>query len=161
MSEKNYVDILIESLKKKSAVLDKLLQKNDEQSILLDGQEFDMDAFDSVMDEKAKLIVDLRFLDSGFTAIYDKAKDILKEQKIAYAVKIREMKELITEITEKSTAVETSERRNDMKFKNRFRKEQQKVGQSRNTMRATNGYYRSMTGAGTGSPDARFMDTKF
>ena len=66
MSTNNYVDILIESLKKKTLVLDEMLRKNEEQSALLDAKDLDMEAFDSVIEEKSKLIVDLRFLDSGF-----------------------------------------------------------------------------------------------
>jgi len=159
MSTKNYVDILIESLKKKAATLDELLEKNELQFGLLHEQDFDMDAFDKVMDEKEKLIVDLRFLDSGFTAIYDRAKDTIMQQKSMYAVKIKEMQALISLITEKSAKLEASERRNDVKFKNRFRNEQQRLGQSRNTMRAANGYMRNMTGGI--SQDPRFMDTKF
>ncbi len=159
MSTKNYIAILIESLRKKIIVLNDLIGKSMEQSSILDQPEFDMDAFDSIMDEKSKLIVDLRFLDSGFEAVYDRARQTLLNDRSAHVEEIRDMQTLITEITNLGTSLEATERRNDTKFKNRFRSEHQKVRQSRNSMQVANGYYKSMTGGSV--QDAQYMDHKF
>ena len=159
MGTKNYIAILIESLRKKITVLDELIKRNEEQSKLLDAPVFDSEAFDRIMDEKAVFITDLRFLDTGFEAIYDRAKETLTKDRASHVSDIRDMQLLITAITQKSTAIEASERRNDVKFKNRFRSEHQRVRQSKNTMQVASGYYKSMTG--TAVQDARYMDQKF
>lgn len=160
MSEKNYLDILIESLQKKIRILNELLEKNEEQSKLLDAPKFDDEAFDAVMDKKADLIINLRFLDTGFEAVYGRARETIMKDRARYASKIRDMQTLITVITQRSTAVEASERRNDQKFKNRFRAEHQKLRQSKNSVQAVTGYYKSMTGGGV-SQTPRYMDTKY
>ena len=159
MSTKNYIAILIESLKKKIIILNELIKKSEEQGYLLDQPDFDTDGFDAVMDEKSKLIVDLRFLDSGFEAVYDSARETLMNDRAAHVGEIRDMQTLIGEITSLGASLEAIERRNDTKFKNRFRNEHQKVRQSRNSMQVANGYYKSMTGGTV--QDAQFMDHKF
>ena len=159
MNTKNYIAILIESLKKKIIVLNELISKSSEQGKILDKPEFDADAFDSIMDEKSKLIVDLRFLDSGFEAVYERARDTIMNDRASHVNEIRDMQTLIAEITGLGTSLEAAERRNDIKFKNRFRNEHQKVRRSRNSMQVASGYYKSMTGGGV--QDAQYMDHKF
>lgn len=158
MGDNNYIAILIESLQKKIKVLDEILEKNEEQRIVIEADSFDDEAFDKTIDEKEKLITELRFLDSGFETIYDRVKISLTRDKELYKEEIRQLQDLIRTVTERSASVQTGEQRNDVALKNRLRGERQKVRQSKATVQAVSGYYKSMAGGSMMS--SSYMDQK-
>ena len=69
--EKNpYLSIMIQSLKKKSAVLDAVIELNIRQKEELENPGLDPDDFDACVEEKAKQIEQLELLDAGFQEVY-------------------------------------------------------------------------------------------
>ena len=62
----NYMDILQRVLQKKQAVLQALLEACRQQQDLVEQDEFDMDAFSAIMEQKDALLVQLEALDEGF-----------------------------------------------------------------------------------------------
>ena len=77
--EKNpYLTIMIQSLKKKSAVLDAIIELNIRQKEELENPGLDPDDFDACVEEKAKQIEQLELLDAGFQEVYDKIKQICR-----------------------------------------------------------------------------------
>ena len=73
--EKNpYLTIMIQSLKKKSAVLDAIIELNIRQKEELENPGLDPDDFDACVEEKAKQIEQLELLDAGFQEVYDKSR---------------------------------------------------------------------------------------
>ncbi|MBO4376478.1 MAG: flagellar export chaperone FlgN, partial [Lachnospiraceae bacterium] len=100
----NYLDILKESLVKKIEVLKKIKEATFSQKEILSEESFDMEAFDSYVDEKDGYIDELTKLDEGFDSLYKKVSKELEGNKEKYTAEISEMKQLITEITELSSA---------------------------------------------------------
>ena len=79
----DYLDLLEESLVKKSAILDKIEEFNLKQKNIftVNGEEPDFEKFDSYVEEKGKLIDELNSLDNGFETLYERVADTLKENK--------------------------------------------------------------------------------
>ena len=111
--EKNpYLSIMIQSLKKKSAVLDAVIELNIRQKEELENPGLDPDDFDACVEEKAKQIEQLELLDAGFQEVYDKIKADLQTNQQEYREEIAEMQEYIRRLTDKSATIQAQEARN-------------------------------------------------
>ena len=64
--------ILLQSLEKKSKLLDQMIQQNSMQEGILKQEEFDMDAFDAAINKQSSYVEELDKLDQGFEAVYDR-----------------------------------------------------------------------------------------
>ena len=64
-TEHSYIEILLQSLVKKSSVLDKIMEANEEHAKIAAAKDFDPEAFDEVFDKKDELIKELDQLDRG------------------------------------------------------------------------------------------------
>ena len=158
MQDREYITILIQSLEKKKGVLDMIIEKNKEQGILFTDENSDPDRLDENIEEKGTLIEQLNQLDEGFQQIYDRIKPILQQQKEDYKEEIRIMKQLITEITDRSTTVQTQEVRNHDLAVKRFSAVKGNIRQARASNQAASQYYRSMSKLNV--VDSHFMDKK-
>ena len=138
----NYLEILEESLRKKSAVLDEIMKYNDAQEQLLKEKNFSLEELDANMDQKDILIQKLTELDEGFEALYGRIRDQLAENKEAYKEQIKQMQELIAQITEKSVSVQAQEARNKKLIEDHFQKERSQLGQGKRASKAAYGYYK-------------------
>lgn len=158
ISNKDYLNVLIQSLNKKVLVLDKILVENVKQSEIIAEEKFDFDKFDEVYAEKENLIKELKLLDSGFEKVYNRVKEILDVDKELYTNEIRTMQELIRTIISKAADVEVSEKRNHeaMMAKNVMLKKQVKTVKLTN--RAAAEYYQTMNKLKVVEP--QFMDKK-
>lgn len=154
----NYVSVMIQSLQKKVQVLDEIIEKNKEQQQILEQEEFDGDAFEQSVEEKGNLIDHINFLDEGFEELYSRVKAVLETEKQAHKEDILLMKQLITEITEKSVTIQSEEVRNRRLVERRFSQERKKVKSMRNSSTVAKQYYTNM--AKLNYVDAQFMDKK-
>ena len=75
--EHSYIEIMLQSLVKKSAVLDKIIEANEEHAKIAAAKDFDPEAFDVVFDKKDELIKELEQLDKGFSTVYTRVKEEL------------------------------------------------------------------------------------
>lgn len=157
MSEQ-YLDILEQSLHKKIEVLDEIISKNEEQKVILDAEEFDLDAFDENTEAKSGLIDRLNLLDSGFEKVYERVKDELAGNKDIHAQQIKKLQDLIRDITEKSVFIQTMEQHNRSLVEAKFRKEREKIQLGKSSMRVAKQYYNNMNGLSTS--EAYFLDSK-
>ena len=73
--EHSYIEIMLQSLVKKSAVLDKIIEANEEHAKIAAAKDFDPEAFDVVFDKKDELIKELEQLDKGFSTVYTRVKE--------------------------------------------------------------------------------------
>ncbi len=154
----DYVSVMIQSLQKKVQVLDEIIEKNKEQQQILEQEEFDGDAFEQNVEEKGNLIDHINFLDEGFEELYSRVKAVLETEKKAHKEDILLMKQLITEITEKSVTIQSEEVRNRRLVERRFSQERKKVKSMRNSSTVAKQYYTNM--AKLNYVDAQFMDKK-
>lgn len=145
MSENSYVLILIQSLEKKTKILDDISIMNNTQKEILSSEILDMEAFEKNIDEKSTLIDELLFLDQGFEDIYKRVKDDLTSNSNEYNDQIRTMKALIQEITDKSVAIQADEARNKKLALNKFSFERKKLKDKKTSNRVANEYYKKMS----------------
>ena len=84
----NYLEILTDSLKKKSKVLDEIMRYNSDQENLLRQESISLEELDANMELKDGLIQKLVQLDDGFETLYERIKEQLLTQKDQYKAQI-------------------------------------------------------------------------
>ncbi len=150
--------ILVESLEKKSRILDEIIKENEAQEILFKQDQLDMEALDASADRMGELAEKLELLDEGFEAVYDRIRQELIDNKSAYRQEIRRMQELIAVITEKVVGINAARMRNKTQAENQFKKSRQQIGRASSKMKASQNYYNSMNRLNFVDP--QFYDNK-
>jgi len=143
---------------KKVKILDKIIEMNKEQHQILSKEELDSEAFEQNVQEKSDLVEQINFLDEGFEDLYDRIKTVIKTEKQEHKEEILILKQLITEITERSVNIQSEEVRNRKLVEMRFSQERKKVRNMKNSSTVANQYYKTMTKLN--HIDAQFMDRK-
>lgn len=157
MSE-HYVDIMLQSLKKKEQVLKEIIDQNYRQREILEDVNGKAEDFDATVEEKAKLIEQLEQLDSGFQKLFDRMKEELEGNKAVYANQIQEMKQYIRSVTDKSIEIQAQEARNKDLMTSKFTSVKKQVKTMRKSSVAVNEYYKTMSKLNYVDP--QFMDGK-
>ena len=145
----DYIQIMIESLKKKSELLADLIEYNEKQHDTVSGKEFDdvdWDAFNLLIAQKDAAIERIIKMDEGFQSLYDRVKEQLGEDKDKYADKIREIQRLIEMITGQGIKIQTGEERNRKMIEKILGDRKKFIRKSRNTLKAANSYAQTMSG---------------
>ena len=158
MIEENYIQLLIQSLEKKITVLDHIIQLNDDQKNLLVMEEVDLDEWNGIIEEKAKSIDQINFLDEGFEEVYNRVKDLLSSRREEFQEEIRILQGLIGKVTDRSVQVQTGEQRNKELAQLQFGKIKKKLRTVRQTSQAVQSYSNSMKKLNF--VDAQFLDKK-
>lgn len=140
----NYIAIMIESLNKKIQVLDRIIELNAIQNRLLNEEKLDLDKFKENVDAKSVYVDELTKLDNGFSALYDRVKEILSTRRAVFTTEIATMKRQIALITEKSVKIQTDELRNKTLADRHFGNLKQKVTQAKKGRGVAANYYKSM-----------------
>lgn len=153
-----YLNVMIQSLQKKVKVLDEITEKNKEQRQILEQEELDTDAFERNVQEKSELVEQINFLDEGFEELYARVKALLETEKQAHKEEIQLMKQLITQITEKSVNIQSDEVRNRSLVERRFVQERKQIRNRKTSSTVANQYYKNMSKLNY--VDAQFMDKK-
>ena len=157
---KQYLNVLIDSLRKKERILSELIIKNEEQAKILGKEEFDEAAFDANSEEKGRLIKQLNPLDEGFETVFGHVEEELSAEqgRKTYKKEIQQMKDLITSITEKSMTIQAGEQRNKKALENYFSKERERIRNGRTGSKAALNYYNNMKNRTFVPP--HFLDSK-
>lgn len=140
-----YLQIMIESLEKKVAVLEQVMELNTRQAEISSHQPMDMEAYDKTMDEKGKLIDEINKLDDGFSSTYALVKDEVLKSPEKYRVKVLEMQELIRVAVEKGVTIEAQEKRNRSALETVFRMKRTEIKQLKVSNSVAQKYYKSMS----------------
>ena len=140
----NYVDIMLQSLKKKVTVLNQIIELNRQQKILLDDPNLPPESLEQNLSDKDQMIRKLNELDEGFEELYNRVKDELQAQRAQYVSQISQMQDLIKEITEKSAMIQTQELRNKEKAIQKFSGIREQVKGVRNSQKVVKQYYQNM-----------------
>ena len=154
---RQYVDILLESLERKKGILGMLLKENGNQEEAI-RQNSDMEVFDRTVEAKSRFIAELELLDSGFEKVYDRVREELMASRESFKEEIIRMQRLISEITDLSVSIRTSEQRNKQLVENYFSYTKNRIRQSKKSVRAANDYYRNMRQ--TNFVDPQLLDRK-
>lgn len=154
----SYIEILKQSLTKKIELLDTIMALNVLQKDMLENPDLDPDELEENLNRKAELVEQLSKLDDGFSQIYDRVRTDLTENRGAYSDDIARMKRDITAIMDKSTAIQSQEKRNQVLMQQKFTSVKKQIKEVKKSRQAVNSYYRNMMKMGT--PDATFLDDK-
>lgn len=152
------IKVLVESLEKKSRLLDDIIQENEVQEDILKQEELDMDALNASTDRIGSMTEALEKLDDGFEAVYERTREELIANKDAYRGEIAQMKKLIGEITDKVVRINAARMRNKMRADQQFKKSRDQIGKATSKMKASRNYYNSMNNLHYVSP--QFYDSK-
>ncbi len=156
--QRQYIGIMIDSLRRKLAILDEMLECSKGQKALLENPNLEPEEFQADVQKKAELIEKLEQLDEGFDALYQRVKEELQENKEKYKDEIRQMQELIRLITEQSARIQTIEMRNKECVEAKFASVRKQAREVRNSQKIVQQYYRNMQKINYIDP--QFMDNK-
>ena len=154
----NYIEIMIQSLEKKSRVLDEILKLSRDQKNWLEDPDLTPETFEENVGKKAELIDQLDALDEGFETLYERVSGQLNADRGRYAKEIRTMQKLIAEITEKSVEIQAVEARNKSQVEARFSTIRKQIRQVKDNQKVVKEYYRNMQKMNYVEP--QFMDNK-
>ena len=155
---KRYLNMMIESLEKKLAVLEEIQEANVQQSALLKAEPFDQEAFDRTMDVKGEQIEKLDSLDVGFDNLYQQVRELLPAHKEEFHDEIAGMQDLIRKISEKSVSIQVGEQRNKAALESVIKRENGKLRAMQNKRRVMQSYASNMSQLNFVDP--QFMDRK-
>lgn len=150
--------VLLESLEKKSRILDAVIKENEAQELLFKQEELDIEALDASTDRMGELAEKLELLDEGFEAVYDRIREELIQNKSAYRTEIKRMQELIAEITEKVVGINAARMRNKLQAETYFKKSRQQIGKATSKIKVSQNYYNNMNRLNYVDP--QFYDNK-
>lgn len=153
-----YIDIMLQSLEKKEAILDNIIELNKEQRNALENPELTPDEFDEIVEAKGELIDQLNLLDSGFEKLFERTKEELNGHKEEHADKIRIMQGHIKSITDKSVEIQAQESRNKDLMTKKFTMIKEQARSLRTSGKVANQYKQNMDKLNFIEP--QFMDNK-
>lgn len=139
-----YIEIMLQSLRKKEKVLDEIIRLDDLQKEQLTKQEKTVKEFEETVEAKSACIEQIEQLDSGFEKLYAQVAEELDRNREAYAEQIREMQKLIRSVTDKSMKIQAQEARNKDLMTQKFSTVRKQATKVRLNSKAITGYYNSM-----------------
>lgn len=140
-----YVNIMKESLVRKKTYLQEILELTNKQGELAVAQELDEEAFSAIVDRKDVLISNVNEIDKGFTAVYDRVRKEILEDKELYRDELKSIQELIKQCVDLGVAIESAELRNKSALETAFAKSYRGVKQLKQSKQVVNKYYKSMS----------------
>lgn len=157
METENYLQIMMDSLKKKKNVLQQIVDYNNEQEAIVTADELDGDKFQKNMEDKSACIDELNMLDEGFQSVYDRVKENIQRYKLNYKNDILILQQLIKEVTSLSATIQAQESRNKLQVDRKFRQLRSETKTAKRSVSMANKYYKNMSQI---SYEPQFMDKK-
>ncbi len=139
-----YVNIMQESLERKKRYLNEILELTKEQERLAHETKFNEEAFGEAIDKKEILINNINEIDKGFTAIYDKVRSEILENKDLYAKELKCMQNLIKDCVDLGMAIEVLEERNRASLEQVFKVGFKGINKVKKSKKVADKYYKSM-----------------
>ncbi len=140
----NYLEILENSLKQKSAILNEIADNCEQQEQLLKQEKLPLEEFDVYVERKGELITKLTKLDEGFETLYARVREQLETNKDVYREQIARLQQLVTKVTEQSVSIQAQEARNKQMVEAHFAKERAGLRAGRQASKVAYGYYKNM-----------------
>ncbi len=144
MQEKEYLDLLIQSLQKKLVLLNRVAILSKEQCELLQDEDMTPDDFDRNVRMKADLIDQIVALDAGFDEVYAHLKDLMERDHALYEDQLSQMRELIRRVMELDASIRTKEQENYKLAGEKFAAVKSRVRRMKVNQKMVNTYYKTM-----------------
>lgn len=158
MQEREYLELLIQSLKKKLLLLNQIIVLNQQQKEMLMDENLDPDTLDVNVREKDELISQVTQLDDGFDEVYAHIADLMKKKHSDYEEELDRMRELIRQIMAKDASIRTDEQRNYELAQKKFARVKKQIREVKTSQKMVNRYYQNMMQQR--QADIQYMDNK-
>lgn len=158
--EEVYVNMMVDTLERKKAILQQILHLTKEQETLLKDEEMDVDAFQRILDLKGEKIEKLNQLDEGFDTLFHHVEKEINENRMAYKSQIQKMQKLINEVSELGIQIQALEHQNSGHFKIYLAHQKQAVKKFHTNNRTAANYYQNMANAHKPGSSYFFNETK-
>ncbi len=158
MQEREYLDLLIRSLRKKLVLLNRIAVLSQEQRALLMDEDMTPEAFDINVRDKDDIVQQIVALDEGFDEVYAHIKDLMERDHSAYEEQLSELRELIRLVMAKDAAIRADEQQNYELAQKKFATIKSRVREVKASQKMVSSYYKSMMRQKPG--EAMFLDNK-
>lgn len=158
MQEREYLKLLIQSLKKKLLLLNQIIVLNQQQKEMLMDENLDPDTLDVNVREKDELISQVTQLDDGFDEVYAHIADLMKKNHSDYEEELDRMRELIRQIMAKDASIRADEQRNYELAQKKFARVKKQIREVKTSQKMVNRYYQNMMQQR--QADIQYMDNK-
>ena len=158
MQEREYLELLIQSLKKKLLLLNQIIVLNQQQKEMLMDENLDPDTLDGNVREKDELISQVTQLDDGFDEVYAHIADLMKKNHSDYEEELDRMRELIRQIMAKDASIRADEQRNYELAQKKFARVKKQIREVKTSQKMVNRYYQNMMQQR--QADIQYMDNK-
>ncbi len=156
---KTYVQLLVDSTKRKELLLQRILDYTGEQSRLLEQAVLDYEAFEEIMGQKAEIINEISEIDQGFDTIFKRVENAIEEERESFKEEIIIMQKRITSITELGVSIQALEKKNSMAFQLYLSNEKNKIREKKTSSEMASNYYKSMNRVGSAA-ESHFINQK-
>ncbi len=140
----NYIQVLLTTLKRQEETLQELLQITQEQSHIAERADFEETMLDDSLNRKEILITKLNEYDDGFTSVYGRIRDEVKNDPNVYQEELGEIRRLIKRCTDLGVEIRVLEERNRDKLTQCFANRQKVYAAKRNAASVASHYNQTM-----------------
>lgn len=112
-----YVNMMVDTLKKKETILTILYEQTKQQECLLKDDELDLKQFQRLLDQKGEKIQELNELDEGFDALFKMVEKEVSANRECYREEIQTMQIQIGVVTELGVKIQALEHQNSDRLK--------------------------------------------
>ena len=156
--ENHYVQVLIDTIRKKEEVLHQILEITRQQEQLSKRDTYASEEMEAAMNEKEILIARLNYLDDGFESVYDRIRSELRNHVEDYRQEIGKLQDAIRRCTELGNEIQILEERNRNRFSMLFSNARSQYATSKTQANAAQSYHKMMNNSKIA--DAYFVDHK-
>lgn len=155
-----YVNMMIDTLKRKESILATLYKQTREQERLLKCEELDVDEFNQLLEEKGSQIEELNVLDEGFDALFKMVEKEIVSNREAYKEDIQTMQKQITSVSELGVKIQALEHQNSNWLKAFLAEQRKSIKQFHLNNKSAADYYKNMANAHKPEQSYFFNETK-
>lgn len=142
-----YVDMMVDTLKRKEEILTIIYNKTKEQEILLKEEELNQEKFNELIQEKGERIEQLNQMDEGFDRLFRQVEREINANRDAYREQIQTMQKMITLVGELGMKIQALEHQNSERFKIYLSAQRKTIRDFHVNSRTASTYYKNMSSA--------------
>ena len=139
-----YVRMMVDVLKRKEKILQRILKQTKEQEVILKQEDVDYERFQSILDEKGKQNDELNEIDEGFDALFKKVEKEITAHKENYLTEIATMQKLISAVSDLGLRIQALEAQNSERFKIYLASKRKQIHDYHVNSQTASRYYQNM-----------------
>ena len=146
-TQRVYVDMMVDTLKRKKEILTFLYSKTKEQEILLKEEELNQEEFNKLVQEKGERIEQLEQMDEGFDRLFKQVEKEITTNREVYRKQIQTMQKIIASVGELGMKIQALEHQNSERFKIYLSTQRKSIRDFHRNNRTASTYYKNMASA--------------